>query len=104
MTTDELVTLYLLMRRINAMAREQKYRDHPFRERFKHLLFTAYKVQGLSARKIANEIEIDPSAFTNYCTGRTLPIAENLIKIADYFGVSTDYLLGREGYELEENK
>ena len=103
MTTDELVTLYLLMRRINAMS-EKRYENHPFRERFKHLLFTAYKVQGLSARKIANEIEIDPSAFTNYCTGRTLPIAENLIKIADYFGVSTDYLLGRAGYELEENK
>ena len=39
-----------------------------------------------------------------YKSGKTLPGAEILLKLADYFGVSTDYLLGREGYELEDEK
>jgi transcriptional regulator with XRE-family HTH domain len=42
--------------------------------------------------------------MNSYRQGEALPVAENLLKIADYFGVSTDYLLGREGYEMEENK
>ena len=31
------------------------------------------------------------------------PKAENLEKVADYFGVTTDYLLGREKKKLEKN-
>lgn len=28
------------------------------------------------------------------------PTVDNLVKVADYFGVSVDYLLGRGGYSL----
>ena len=38
-----------------------------------------------------------------YRRGEWLPNIQNLLKLADYFGVSTDYLLGREDYEMEEN-
>lgn len=31
--------------------------------------------------------------------GNVSPSAENLAKVADYFGVSIDYLLGRERYQ-----
>lgn len=34
--------------------------------------------------------------YTSWETGRYIPSAENLIKLANYFGCTTDYLLGRE--------
>jgi transcriptional regulator with XRE-family HTH domain len=36
-------------------------------------------------------------AISNYQTGRNEPSLEDLIKIADYFKVSIDWLLGRPG-------
>ena len=80
---------------------EKKYEDHPFRERFNHLIFSAHKVQGLTNKEIAQDLGISQSAMAYYKSGKTLPGAEILLKLADYFGVSTDYLLGREGYEIE---
>lgn len=67
-------------------------------------MLSAAAVQGLSSRKIAADIGIPNTNLSAYKTGVTLPSAKGLIKLADYFGVSTDYLLGREGYELEEKK
>lgn len=34
--------------------------------------------------------------YTSWETGRYTPTADNLIKLANYFGCSVDYLLGRE--------
>lgn len=104
MTADELVTLYLLLRRINAMAREQKYRDHPFRERLESLMDSAYKTHHLDVQQIADELDLNKWQLNDYVRGYNMPYIPTLIKIADYFGVSTDYLLGREGYEIEENE
>lgn len=104
LSADELVTLYLLMRRVLNMGNEYKYRDHPFRKRLKKLMFSAYEVQGLTYGDIVKETGISYSAMNSYSVGVHLPGSENLLKLADYFGVSTDYLLGREGYETEENK
>ena len=86
------------------MKKENNYRDHPFRERLRKLMFSANQVQGLSGEKMAHGAGISYSTMTGYLSGKCLPGAEHLIKLADYFGVSTDYLLGREGYETEENK
>ncbi len=36
------------------------------------------------------------STYQNYETGKRLPTAEMLIKIADYYNVSVDYLLCRQ--------
>ena len=44
---------------------------------------------------IAGIIGVSSVAVGQYCRSETLPSIENLIKIADYFDVSTDYLLGR---------
>ncbi len=83
---------------------EKKYEDHPFRERLKRLMLSAHEVQGLTYRRMAHDAGIGASTMNSYRQGEALPVAENLLKIADYFGVSTDYLLGREGYEMEENE
>ena len=34
--------------------------------------------------------------YTSWETGRYTPTADNLIKLANYFGCTVDYLLGRE--------
>lgn len=40
--------------------------------------------------------DISINTYQNYETGRRVPTAEILIKLADFYGVTTDYLLGRE--------
>lgn len=55
---------------------------------------------GKDHKTIATELEISASCLTDYIKHETLPNISNLIKIADYFQRSTDFLLGRE----EDNK
>lgn len=43
---------------------------------------------------------IDQRTISNYETGKTSPDAYALIKLADYFGVSVDYLIGRTDMDL----
>lgn len=45
--------------------------------------------------EIANFLQIDRSTYGKYETGDSSPDYDKLIKLADYFCVSIDYLLGR---------
>lgn len=83
---------------------EYRYRDTPFCQRLNRLLCSAAAVQGLSSRKIAADIGIPPSDLSRYKLGYAMPSVKKLLQLVDYFGVSTDYLLGREGYGLEEER
>lgn len=56
------------------------------------------KEKGVSQIKAATDLGVDPSTVAKYETGDRLPDLVMLIKIADYFDVSTDYLLGRKEY------
>ena len=58
------------------------------------------KNQGLSVRELGNKLNIGPT--TLYKWKKRTPKSDILIKVADYFGVSTDYLLGRsdDKYDL----
>lgn len=103
-SADDLVTLYLIIRRLKEETAVNEYRDHPFCQRLRKLMLSAYRVQGLTYEEITQEAGIRRGTMNNYRGGVCLPGAENLLRLADYFGVSTDYLLGREGYELEEKK
>lgn len=51
---------------------------------------------GLTQQKVAYDLRISPQAVSHYITGRREPDFETLIRIANYFNVSTDYLLGRD--------
>ena len=84
--------------------REPIYKDSDFCIRLNDLIWSAQTIQRKTLKEISDEMSISISMFTNYKYGSALPGAESLIIIADYFGVSIDYLLGREGYELEEKK
>lgn len=83
---------------------EYRYRDTPFCQRLNRLMLSANKVQGLRDGQIAADIGIPTTRLSDYKGGRRLPSISTLEYFADYFGVSTDYLLGREGYELERKR
>ncbi|MER2048186.1 MAG: helix-turn-helix transcriptional regulator [Solibacillus sp.] len=60
--------------------------------------------QGISVNKLEEEIGLGKN--TLYSWKKNTPKGSNLIKVADYFNVSTDYLLGRSDkkryYDLTE--
>lgn len=49
----------------------------------------------LSQQKVADDIGINQRTLCNYEKGYRQPDNEMLIKLADYYGVTVDYLLGR---------
>lgn len=51
--------------------------------------------RGKTILQMSVEAGVSYITFYKYVTGKMTPGVENLVKIADYFGVSTDYLLGR---------
>ncbi len=46
------------------------------------------------AVEIANEIDISPSTLSLYLSGKRVPHLEVIVKLCNYFHVSSDYLLG----------
>lgn len=49
---------------------------------------------------LAERTGIDQRTISNYETGKTAPDAYALIRLADFFDVSVDYLLGRTQQDL----
>lgn len=49
----------------------------------------------ISARQITIDCKLNHSAITDWKSGKAKPSSEALSKLADYFDVSVDYLLGR---------
>lgn len=50
----------------------------------------------LTQQSIANTLNINRSTYNGYEQGVSEPNIETLIKIADYFGCSIDYLVGHQ--------
>ena len=51
--------------------------------------------KGVTQAEIANFLGVTPKAVNFYELGEREPNLKNLVRLADYFGVSTDELLGR---------
>lgn len=50
----------------------------------------------LTQKEVAAVLGIDQRVYSNYETGkREIPV-HHLVKLADYYRVTTDYLLGRQ--------
>lgn len=62
-----------------------------FSERFKELR----EKKGLSQEELAKRLDIPRASVANYEVEDRLPRQKRLNEIADFFGVSVDYLLGR---------
>ena len=54
------------------------------------------KNRGLRQKDIAEKIGVSPQSYGYYENGINKPDPEMLIKLANFFQCSTDYLLGRE--------
>lgn len=61
-------------------------------EIYEHLL----ALKGLTSYQVSKATGISQSTFTNWKKGASAPKADKLSKIADYLGVSVDYLMGKE--------
>ena len=55
------------------------------------------KKKGISQLRLATELNTTQNTISRYETGEREPGIDELIKIADYFNVSVDYLIGRTG-------
>ena len=53
---------------------------------------------------VANAVALDQRTLSNYETGKTNPDSVSLIKLADFFGVSIDYLVGYSNINVKTNK
>ncbi len=63
------------------------------------LLRKLRKSKKLTQVDVASALKIGRSTYTKYESGKSKPVPEMLIKIADYFDVSVDYLLGRSNIQ-----
>ena len=53
------------------------------------------KKKGISQLRLATDLNTTQNTISRYETGEREPGIDELIKIADYFNVSVDYLIGR---------
>jgi len=52
----------------------------------------------MKQKELAAILQLSPSTINKYEKGERIPEIKHLIKIADFFDVSTDFLLGRKEY------
>lgn len=62
---------------------------------FSETIVQLLQSRNISAYRLSKDTGIPQSLLSLYKNGEKMPSVENLRKIADYFGVSVDYLLGR---------
>ncbi len=65
---------------------------------FAERLLELRKERGISQATLAKALEVSYAVVCYWETDRSEPTAPNLVKIADFFEVSVDYLLGRTEY------
>lgn len=63
---------------------------------FAKKLRTLRKARGLSQTDLAHVLHYGYTAIGNYECGRNEPCLDDLIRLADFFEVTTDELLGRD--------
>ena len=53
---------------------------------------------------VADAVGIDQRSLSNYETGKTNPDSETVVRLASFFGVTCDYLLGVSNHNLTDHK
>lgn len=53
------------------------------------------EARGMQQKELAIDLHVSQPTISDWESGRKVPSARSMQKIADYFGVSLDYLLGR---------
>ena len=67
-------------------------------EAFRKNLIELRKLNHLTQRQVAERLGIAQPSYIRYENGKAELTFENLVKIAEMFDVSTDFLLGRKEY------
>lgn len=62
---------------------------------FSERLISLRQSHGITQRQLAIEVGVSEIAIQNYENSRRKPAFDILIALADFFGVSLDYLVGR---------
>lgn len=65
---------------------------------FQERLIEQRKLNKITQRQLADHLKITQPSYIRYENGSSQPSLETLVKIADYFDVTVDYLLGRTEY------
>lgn len=68
--------------------------EETFAERFQQLLGEKKKASGLTLRELAKELNVSLGILSDWQNGKKIPRMDSIIHLAQYFKVSTDYLLG----------
>ena len=55
----------------------------------------------LSQQQLADKLKLNRSTYARYELNKTQPDYDTLEKLANFFGVSTDYLLGRDDNRIK---
>ncbi|MFT9056769.1 MAG: helix-turn-helix transcriptional regulator [Ethanoligenens sp.] len=72
--------------------------------KFSDILQTLLKEHETTAYKLSQSLNVSQSIISHWKNGTKMPSAQNLQRLADYFGVSVDYLLTGEERESESSK
>lgn len=62
------------------------------------------KAKGLTQNDVAGHLGISRGAYANYELGTREPDTDTLIKLAELYGVTVDYLLGRSNVPVYTNQ
>lgn len=54
------------------------------------------KARGITTYRVAKDIGLAPTVFSDWKSGRSKPKVDKLKKIADYFGVTIEYFWSRK--------
>lgn len=65
---------------------------------FGEILTSLREERGIYQKELAAILKVSVGTISNYENNVHFPDQEALIQLADYFGVTTDYLLGRTSY------
>ena len=66
-------------------------------------LKTARKKSGKTQKEVADSLGVGQSTYKNYECGLREPNGDTIVALANLFGVTTDYLLGRQPAETLED-
>lgn len=68
--------------------------------RINDILRKERKEKGYTQQQIADILNISRAAYAQYERGQNTPTVDAILKLADFYKLSTDYLLGR--YEKKD--
>ena len=67
-----------------------------FGNKLKELRIKKLPPKGITQEEVANALGIPRGTYAHYELNKRQPDADMIVKLADFFGVSTDYLLGND--------